>query len=134
LLLLLLILQLLLLFQNLALLHFFHHLLGSADGTAGSETGGWTGRVLQLGCLDGWLIFRLLGHIFIAIVLLGTVHRGVRGRAGACEARTENDLPRCAPAEVAGEKDVVSGTVQEFGEDIARLAGAVFSVNAFVAT
>ena len=131
------ILLLLLLLEDLALLHLFHDLLGSADGTAGSarsEIGWGTDRVLHLRSLDGWLLFRLLGDIFIAIVvLLGAIHRGVWSCAGACEARTENNLPRRAPAQVTGEKDVVSGTLQELGEDVARFAGAVFSVDAFVA-
>ena len=111
LLLLLLLLLNLLLLQNLALLHFFHDLLGSADWTDWSKAG--SQRVLYLRSLYG-LIFRLLGNVFVRL-LLGTVHRrsSVWRIALAGPARTENELARGALAEVSCEKYVISGAFQK---------------------
>src|SRR5579859_6050843 len=95
LLLLLLLLLKLLLLQNLALLHFFHDLLRSADRTAGSEAGtlvDWHLRSLYGG---RGLIFRLFGNIFVRL-LLGAVHRhsSVGRIALAGPAWTENEFAR----------------------------------------
>jgi hypothetical protein len=95
----------------LALLHLLHDLLGRAGRETGVDDGRW---------LRGWRL--IVGVVIIAVVDRGAFGDGLRGRG---RADAEQDLARGSPALIADHDDVISRTLQQLGEDIARPAGAV---------
>jgi hypothetical protein len=102
----------LLLHLLLALLHLLHDLLRRAGGEAGVNGS------------RGWLRGRrlIVGIVIVAIVgwcALGDGRR-IRGRADA-----EQYLARSSSALVADHDDVIPGTLQQLGQDIARSARAI---------
>jgi hypothetical protein len=128
---LLLLLLLLLLLYELALLHFFHYLLGSTDGAVGTKA--WPSGDLRLRRLNGglWLLFWLVLSV-VVLILLRTIKGSLCASIAAVLARAEHDLPRRSVTDVSSEQDVVSGTLQELGEHVACLTGTVDSVDALV--
>ena len=135
----------LLLLQKLALLHLLHNFLRSTHRPI------WVGsRLVLVGLLRIWWdrrhcrLFRLLGWLWlidsfvVVLIRLGLLRlRLLRVEAAgatltASVSRGENDLTGRAMSQIAGEQDVVAGTLQELQEHVARLAGAIAPKHALV--
>lgn len=123
---------LLLLLKDLALLHLFHHLLGSTHRAIGTEA--WPAAALRLGSLNGsrlLRLFRLVRDVFVG-VLLGTVRAGSACRAAFT--RAQHDLARGALADVSSQQHVIPGALQELRKYIPRLSRTIFAVYTLICT
>jgi hypothetical protein len=106
----------LLLLQELALLHFFHYLLRSADGSVGSTEARPDGKLRRerLGRKKRLRLFRLLLLYVVVLILWRTIHGGLC-TAGDGLPRAEDDLARRSVADVSGYQNVVPGSLEQLG-------------------
>lgn len=127
-----LLLLLLLLDLLLALLHLFHDLLRCAGHWAVRETGAGLHR-LYLGLLWLWRL-RLLDDLlllFVVFLIAGLVVARLR-LSSAVLAGAQDDLARRSRRHVADHQDVVTGALQQLGEDIAGVSRAIGAEDALV--
>jgi hypothetical protein len=116
----------------LALLHLLQNLLRRARHLAGRE-----GRARGSG--DGGELLRLRRRRRLRLLVGLCVVVGCAGLNAPCGrlrgsrlAGAEQNLPRRSLALIADHEHVIAGALQELGEHIARLAGAVVSKNPLI--